>query len=135
MKRIFKVSMILVVSFVLVGCSFPSQRLMKIDPCDDGGRCGSGIITGSELALVKEARGGNWRLWHKLPAGSMDEICTGTIDDDKFRCPRPCNTDGTAFITVKEVNSSSCEYDQCVKLVVEGGDGCPGGGTGTGGHN
>jgi len=130
--------MILAVSFILAGCGFPGQRLMKIDHCYDSrgtetDRCGANITPGSELALVKETRGKHWRLWHKNTAGSINELCTGTIDDDKFVCPRPCDTDNT--ITVAEKGASYCEYEQCVKLKVEPGNGCPDGGTGKGGSN
>jgi len=138
MKRIIQVSMIITVSLVLAGCSFPSQRLQKIDNCYDSlGRetnlCGASIMVRSELALVKETRGKHWRLWHKNSTGSMNELCTGTIDDDTFVCPRPCNEDKT--ITLAKRETSFCEYERCVELNVEPGTGCPGGGTGKGGSN
>jgi hypothetical protein len=128
MKRLLEVGTICIVTLVLAGC-FPSQRLYKVEICDDN-ECGK-FVVGSELALVKETSGDNWRLWQKKPSQILSEVCTGTINDNEFGCDA-CGPGKTLKIT--KANSSECGSSHCMKFELSGPN-CPNGGSGKGGHN
>jgi hypothetical protein len=136
MKRIFEIGIVCIVGLLLAGCwSFPGHRVYKVESCAND-ECGL-LMKDSELALVKETKGDNWSLLHHKPTATeraFSEVCTGTVDDDKFACDF---CDGPApDIVIKKANSSSCSnHADCVRIEMSGGIGCPDGGQVIGGKN
>lgn len=130
MKRLIRLGTICVLTLMLTGCIFPSQRLYVVEDCDAIG-CGK-LALGAELGFLRETSGDNWRLWQKKPGNDFaKEVCIGTVSGSEFTCDA-CGP--TGFFIISEADSSTCSYSHCMKFEHRGPN-CPNEGSGRGGHN